>query len=147
MYEAIISTLTTMGWLGIILGILVLVNTICGTMVNLNNGEAFSFKKMFKGIFKSAVFYGSAALTSIAFTMLPFINEMITTGFGVALISTELLNTLSSIAVLGVVVATVVHLGKKALEGILNLANMAIGEKEVITWEVDDVVEEDKEEE
>ena len=136
MYEAIISTLTTMGWLGIILGILVLVNTICGTMVNLNNGEAFSFKKMFKGIFKSAVFYGSAALTSVAFTMLPFINEMITTAFGVILLPNEILSTLSGVGVLGTVISTIIMLGKKAIKNILQLANMAAGTTEEITWEV-----------
>lgn len=144
MLEAVLSTLATMGWLGIILGILVIVNTICGTVVNINNGEAFSWKKMFKGIFKALIFYGSAALTSVAFTMLPFINEMITTGFGVALISTDLLNMLSSVAVLGVVIAAVVFLGKKALQGVVNLANMCVGEKEVITWEVEDIVDEEE---
>lgn len=135
MLEAIISTLGIMGWLGVILGILVIVNTVCGTVRNISNGESFSWKKMLKGIAKAAIFYGSAVCTSVAFTMLPYINEMIVNSFGVILLSTELLNTLSSVAVLAVVVSTVVVQAKKAIEGIVQLANLSIGE-EKITWEV-----------
>lgn len=136
MLEAILSTLKIMGWLGAILGILVIVNTICGTMVNLNNGQAFSWRKMGKGLLKALIFYVGAGLTGVAFTMLPFINEMITDTFGVMLVSKELLNTLSSVAVLTVVVATVIIQAKKALEGIVELSNMS--SKEIITWEVVD---------
>ena len=70
-------------------------------------------KKMLKGLAKAAIFYGSAICTSVAFTMLPYINEMIVNSFGVILLSTELLNTLSSVAVLGIVVSTVVVQAKK----------------------------------
>lgn len=42
MLEAIISTMRTMGWLGIVLGMLVLVNTTCGTIHNMSKGEEFS---------------------------------------------------------------------------------------------------------
>ena len=136
MLEAILSTLKIMGWLGVILGILVIVNTICGTMVNLNNGQEFSWKKMGKGLLKALIFYIGASLTGIAFTMLPYINEMITDVFGTMLISKDLLNTLSSVAVLTVVVATVIIQAKKALEGIVELSNMS--SKEIITWEVVD---------
>lgn len=135
MLEAIMSTLGIMGWLGVILGILVMVNTVCGTVRNISNGESFSWKKMFKGIGKAAIFYGSAVCTSVAFTMLPYINEMIVNSFGVILLSTELLNTLSSVAVLAVVVSTVVVQAKKAIEGIVQLANLSVGSEE-ITWEV-----------
>lgn len=135
MLEAIISTLGIMGWLGVILGILVIVNTVCGTVRNISNGESFSWEKMLKGLAKAAIFYGSAVCTSVAFTMLPYINEMIVNSFGVILLSTELLNTLSSVAVLAVVVSTVVVQAKKAIEGIVQLANLSIGE-EKITWEV-----------
>ena len=48
----------------------------------------------------------------------------------------ELLNTLSSVAVWTVVVATVIVQAKKALEGIVELSNMS--SKEIITWEVID---------
>ena len=129
------STLGIMGWLGVILGILVIVNTVCGTVTNITNGESFSWKKMLKGLAKAAIFYGSAICTSVAFTMLPYINEMIVNSFGVILLSTELLNTLSSVAVLGIVVSTVVVQAKKAIEGIIKLANISVGE-EKITWEV-----------
>ena len=135
MLEAIMSTLGIMGWLGVILGILVIVNTVCGTGTNITNGESFSWKKMLKGLAKAAIFYGSAICTSVAFTMLPYINEMIVNSFGVILLSTELLNTLSSVAVLGIVVSTVVVQAKKAIEGIIKLANISVGE-EKITWEV-----------
>ena len=135
MLEAIMSTLGIMGWLGVILGILVIVNTVCGTVTNITNGESFSWKKMLKGLAKAAIFYGSAICTSVAFTMLPYINEMIVNSFGVILLSTELLNTLSSVAVLGIVVSTVVVQAKKAIECIIKIANISVGE-EKITWEV-----------
>lgn len=138
MLEAILSTLSIMGWLGVILGILVIVNTICGTIYNICSGkENFKWKKLFKGLGKAVIFYISAAFLSIAFTMLPFINEMITNAFGTVLISTELLNTLSSVGVLGVVASVIVIQAKKAIQGITNLANMS-ADTEVITWKVEE---------
>lgn len=138
MLEAILSTLSIMGWLGVILGILVIVNTICGTIYNICSGkENFKWKKLFKGLGKAGIFYISAAFLSIAFTMLPFINEMITDAFGTVLISTELLNTLSSVGVLGVVASVIVIQAKKAIQGITNLANMS-ADTEVITWKVEE---------
>ena len=138
MLEAILSTLSIMGWLGVILGILVIVNTICGTIYNICSGkENFKWKKLFKGLGKAGVFYISAAFLSVAFTMLPFINEMITDAFGTVLISTELLNTLSSVGVLGVVASVIVIQAKKAIQGITSLANMS-SDTEVITWKVEE---------
>ena len=137
MKDAIILTLQAMGWLGIVLGILVVVNTICGTLYNITTGqESFSWKKLFKGLGKALIFYISAALLSIAFTMLPFINEMITNTFGTKLLTEELLTTLSGVGVLGVVVSTIVVQGKKAIVGILQLANISANTEE-ITWEVE----------
>lgn len=138
MLEAIMSTLTIIGWLGLILGILASVNIVTGTLLNVwNKKESFSIKKMFKGIGKVAIFYVSAALISIAFTMLPFINEMITNAFGTVLVSNESLGTLSGVGVLGVVVSTIVVQGKKAISGIIGLANIS-SEVEEITWKVED---------
>ncbi len=137
MKDAIILTLQAMGWLGIVLGILVVVNTICGTLYNITTGqESFSWKKLFKGLGKALIFYISAALLSIAFTMLPFINEMITNTFGTKLLTEELLTTLSGVGVLGVVISTIVVQGKKAIVGILQLANISANTEE-ITWEVE----------
>lgn len=139
MLEAILTTLSIMGWLGIVLGLIVIVNTICGTVFNIASGkEGFSWKRLFAGIGKSGVFYISAALMSIAFTMLPFINEMITSAFGVILLPNDILNTLSGVGVLGVVVSAIVMLGKKAIKNILQLAGMATDTTEEITWEVID---------
>lgn len=138
MLEAIMSTLKTMGWLGVVLGMLVIVNTVCGVIHNTSKGEAFSWAKLFKGLGKAAIFYVSSALTGVAFTMLPFINDMITNSFGVILLSPEILNTLSSVAVLGIVVATVVVQAKKAIKGIVELANVSVTKDEIITWEVKD---------
>jgi hypothetical protein len=139
MLEAILTTLSIMGWLGIVLGLIVIVNTICGTVFNIASGkEGFSWKRLFAGIGKSGVFYISASLMSIAFTMLPFINEMITTAFGVILLPNEILSTLSGVGVLGVVISTIVMLGKKAIKNILQLAGMATDTTEEITWEVID---------
>lgn len=138
MLEAILSTLTTMGWLGIILVILVVVNTVCGTIYNIcSKKETFCWKKLFKGLAKAGIFYISAALLSIALTMLPFINEMITNSFGVMLISSEVLNLLSGVGVLGVVVSVVIVQAKKAVQGVTNLANMS-SDVETITWKVEE---------
>ena len=138
MLEAILSTLSIMGWLGIILGILVVVNTVCGTVFNISEKkESFSWKRLFGGLGKSAVFYIAASLVSVAFTMLPYINEMITNAFGTILLSNELLNTLSSIGVLGVVISAIVVQGKKAITNTVQLANMS-GDTEEITWTVEE---------
>lgn len=131
-------TLKIMGWLGIVLGILVGVNIVTGTIVNIWSGkETFSWKKMLKGISKSVIFYFSAVAIGVAFTMLPFINEMITSAFGIMLLSNEMLNTLSSVGVLGVVVSTIVVQGKKAIAGVVNLANIS-SDSEEITWKVEE---------
>ena len=103
----------------------------------MHNGESFSWKKLLKGLLKAAIFCASSAATAVAFTMLPYINEMITDGFGVMLLSTELLNTLSSVAVLSIVVAVVVMQGKKAINGITQLSKVSLP-KEEITWEVEE---------
>lgn len=138
MLEAIMLTLKIMGWLGIVLGILVGVNIVTGTIVNIWSGkEIFSWKKMLKGISKSVIFYFSAVAIGVAFTMLPFINEMITSAFGIMLLSNEMLNTLSSVGVLGVVVSTIVVQGKKAIAGVVNLANIS-SDSEEITWKVEE---------
>ena len=147
MLEAIISTAKTMGWLGIVLGMLVIVNTVCGTIHNLSKGEEFSWGKLLKGLGKAIIFYASSALTAITFTMLPFINDMITNSFGVVLLSPDTLNLLSSVAVLGIVIATVVVQGKKALQGIVELANTSITKDEIITWEVKEPEEDYEQEE
>lgn len=145
MLEAILTTLGIMGWLGIVMALIVVVNTICGTVFNIASGkETFSWKRLLGGIGKSGVFYISAALMSIAFTMLPFINEMITTAFGVILLPNEILSTLSGVGVLGVVISTIVMLGKKAIKNILQLAGMATDTTEEITWEVIDPEEEEE---
>ena len=137
MLEAILSTLKIIGWLGIVLAILSIVNIVTGTLVNLwKNHEDFNTKKMFKGILKVLVFFVSSAAIAIAFTILPFINNMITETFNVVLLSNELLNTLSSVGVLGVVVSAVVVQGKKAIQGILDLSKISGNNSEEITWEV-----------
>ena len=138
MLEAILSTLTIMGWLGIVLALLVMVNTICGTVFNIvAKKESFSWKRLIKGISQAVIFYVSAVLTSVAFTMLPYINTMIASSFGVVLLTDELLTTLSSIGVLAVVVSSIVVQGKKAIANTIQLANMS-GETEEITWKVEE---------
>ncbi len=92
---------------------------------------------MVKEIAKALAFYICSVFIAVAFTMLPFINEIITNAFGVILLSSELLNILSSVAVLGVVTAAIVVQGKKAIQGVVDLANISL-DTEVITWEVKD---------
>ena len=149
MLEAIMEILRIMSWLGVVLGIIATVNLICGTIYNINDGQTFSWKKFFKGILKVVIFYISAVFVSVAFTMLPYINTMITDAFGVVLLSSELLNTLSSVAVLGIVVASVVTQAKKAFANVSKLSTMS-SDVEVITWDViepeeDEMKEEEKE--
>lgn len=144
MLDTILNTLRIMGWLGIIFAILVITNTVAGTISNIwAKQEDFSWKRMFNGILKALVFYITAIFISVAFAMLPFINEMIVNSFGTMLISTETLTTLSSIGVLGVVVAAIIVQGKKAIENIVKLANTS-SNTEVITWDVE-IPEEDQE--
>lgn len=126
MIEVILNTLTIMGWLGIVLGILAIVNITTQTLVNIwNNKEKFDWKKMIKGIVKILVFFISATFVSIAFTILPFINIMITNSFGTELISNQVLNTFSSVGILGIVISTITIQAKKAIEGVTNLANIS----------------------
>lgn len=137
MLEALVLTLEIMGWLGIVLGILVLINIITATILNVWSGEeTFSWKKMFKGILKSVIFYLSAVALGVAFTILPFINEMITNAFGIMLLSNEMLDTLSSVGVLGVVMTAIVIQGKKAIQSILQFAQISTNSQEEITWTV-----------
>lgn len=139
MWEAILSTLGIMGWLGIVLGILAMTNIVTRTLANVwSKEENFSWEKMLKGIGKVVIFYLSAVAVSIAFTILPFINDMITNAFGVVLLAKDTLTTLSSVAVLSVVVAVVVTQGKKALESVINLSKLSTGNKEEITWDVEE---------
>ena len=125
MLETIIEVLKTMGWLGVILGILTFVNTICGIITNLDRGEKFNLRKLLKGLLKAVMFYLSAVLTSIAFTMLPFINTMITKIFEIELLSSDTLNTLSTIAILGIIVAAIITQGKGAIENVNRLSIMS----------------------
>lgn len=125
MLETIIEVLKIMGWLGVILGILTFVNTICGIITNLDRGEKFNLKKLLKGLLKAVMFYLSAVLTSIAFTMLPFINTMITKIFEIELLSSDTLNTLSTIAILGIIVAAIITQGKGAIENVNKLSTMS----------------------
>ena len=126
MVQMILNTLTIMGWLGVTLGILAIVNIITGTLINIwKNNESFDQKKMIKGIVKVITFFLSSAFVSIAFTILPFISKMITETFKIELISQEVLNTFSSVAVLGIVISTIVIQAKKAIQGITDLAKIS----------------------
>ena len=131
MYEAILSILTIMGWLGITLAILAIVNIVTGTLVNIwKNKEKFDWRKMVKGIVKVVAFFISSAFVAVAFTMLPFINTMITDAFNIELISSEILNTFSSVGVLGIVISTITVQAKKAIQRIADLVNISEEEKE-----------------
>ena len=137
MLEAILSTLSIMGWLGIVLGILVVVNVSTSTIYNVwSSKEKFNWKKMVKGLIKALIFYVSAAALSIAFTILPYINNMISTSFEIELISNEVLEMLSSAGVLGTVVTAIVTQGKRALTGLLKMQEVSTSEE--ITWNVEE---------
>ena len=133
MLETVIETLTIMGWLGIVLIILAFVNILTGTLVNIWSGkEKFNGNKMVQGIIKVLAFYVCAVFVAIAASLLPSINTMITNAFQVQLLTDELLNTFSSISVLGVVISTIVVHAKKAIVGIGELASLSSKENEKV---------------
>lgn len=137
MLDTILSTLTIMGWMGIVLGILVIVNVSTSSIYNVwSSKEKFSWKKMLKGLVKAVVFYISAAALSVAFTILPFINDMISNAFGTELISNDVLEMLSSAGVLGTVVTAIIMQGKRALTGLLKMQEVSTSEE--ITWNVEE---------
>lgn len=139
MLETVLSTLSIMGWLGIVLAILVIVNIVSSAIYNVwSKKESFCWKKMIKGFTKALVFYLGAAALSVAFAMLPFINDMISDVFKTTLIGNETLETLSSVGVLGTVVTAIVTQGKKAITGILKLSEVSTTEAEEITWTVEE---------
>ena len=138
MLEAILSILKIMGWLGVVLGILVTVNITTKTINNVwTSKEMFSWKKMLKGIGKALVFYISAVFICVAFTILPYVNEMITDTFEIMLISSEMLETLSSVGVLGTVISAIVVQGKSAVAGAIALSKVSTNSEE-ITWAVEE---------
>ncbi len=123
MAEAIVNILTTLGWLGIVLIILGAVNITCKAFHNIGSGkENFSWRKLIKGLIKLTLFYTGTAGCSVAFTMLPFINTMIVNNFDVVLFSNDVLETLSTVGVLGIVTSTIIIQGKLALESIVKLS-------------------------
>ena len=133
MLETLMQTLIIMGWLGIVLVILAFVNILTGTLVNIWSGkEEFSGKKMAQGITKVLAFYICAVFVAVAASLLPSINTMITNAFQVQLLTDELLNTFSSIAVLGVVISTIVVHAKKAIGGIGELAALSSGDNKKV---------------
>lgn len=132
MLETVMQTLIIMGWLGIVLIILAFVNIVTGTLVNIWSGkEEFNGRKMAQGIIKVIAFYICAIFVAIAASLLPSINTMITNAFQVQLLTDELLNTFSSIAVLSVVISTIVVHAKKAIFGIKDLAELSANEEKV----------------
>lgn len=146
MYDKILSVLQIMGWLGIVLAILVFVNTICGVIKNMSEGQSFSWSVLLKGLGKSLVFYICSVFIAVSFTMLPFINDMISAQCGMELISGETLDILSSTAVLSVVIAVVVSQGKKALEGIIELMHVKVANTMITgILEEDEDIEENEE--
>lgn len=124
MLSAVTSTMIVMGWLGLVLLCLIIANTLCGTINNVFfKGENFDIKKLLKGLGRSLIFYVSAAFTCVAFSMLPSVNTMVSDLFETTLLSNDLLTSMSSVGVLGVVISTITIQGKKAIDGITKLAN------------------------
>ena len=131
MLEAILQTLKIMGWLGLALGILAIVNILTGILTNVWSGkENFMPSKLIKGIEKVAVFYLCATFVGIVFTMLPYINDMVTVSYGNALLSQEMLDTFSNVGVLGIIISTITVQAKKAISGIMDLSKLSSGNGE-----------------
>lgn len=135
---AILNVLKIMGLLGVVLFLFAAVNTVCSTVYNIAEiKENFSFKKLFKGIGRTALFYVSAVFVAIAFTLLPFINGMTSATFGQDIIDTNTLQALSGLGVLSVCISVAVKQGMKAFEGIKKLGEVK-SEDEEITWTVEE---------
>ncbi len=136
--RALLDILQVMGWMGIILFILSFVNIACSMVYNIAmKKETFSWKRLFSGLGKTGLFYGSAVLIAIAFTILPFVNTMVADMFGQELISGDILQSLSGVGVLGTIIGAIAQQGFKAYEGVKKLAEVK-GDEEIITWEVKD---------
>ena len=131
MWEAVCATLNIVMWIGVILGLLLIVNTMCGIICNLNKGESFSWNKFFQGIGKAVAFYTGIALLSVVSTLLPFINAMVVEVFNIELLSSSVLNTLSTAAIFGIAAAAITVQGKKALKNIFELAKLSLGNLEI----------------
>ena len=132
MWESICATFNIILWIGAVLGLELVANTLCGVMCNVGEGkEDFSWKKLLMGIGKALAFYVCVGLLSIAFTMLPFVNAMVVDVFGVELLSSAVLDTLSTAAIFGIAAAAITVQGKKAIEGIFNLAKLSLGNLEL----------------
>ena len=71
MLEAILSTLSIMGWLGIILAILVVVNTVCGTVFNISEK-----KEEIKKPLKYNNMYRNCRSTFIIFIILGLLSSI-----------------------------------------------------------------------
>lgn len=131
MWEAVCATLNIVMWIGVILGLLLIVNTMGGIICNLNKGESFSWNKFFQGIGKAVAFYAGIALLSVVSTLLPFINAMVVEVFKIELLSSSVLNTLSTAAIFGIAAAAITVQGKKALENLMNLSKISLNTLEI----------------
>lgn len=131
MWEAVCATLNIVMWIGVILGLLLIVNTMCGIICNLNKGESFSWNKFFQGVGKAVAFYAGIALLSVVSTLLPFINAMVVEVFKIELLSSSVLNTLSTAAIFGIAAAAITVQGRKALENLMNLSKISLNTLEI----------------
>lgn len=135
---AILNVLRIMGMIGVVLFLLASVNTVCSTVYNVSGKqEGFSWRRLFKGIGKTALFYVSSIFVAVAFTILPFINGMISTVFGQMMIDTDTLQNLSGIGVLGVCVSVILQQGSKAFEALKKLGELK-SDNEEVTWKVEE---------
>ena len=116
MITTILSTLQIFGWIGLVLFLCSSVNIVGKTYLNIKEGEAFSWKKLFKGIGKVMLQWALSVILALVCSMLPFINIMIAEIYGVALIGDEILSTLSAVSVIGIAINSIIVQSRKALE-------------------------------
>ena len=143
-WTTIEQILSIMVWIGVILGLLTLVNITCKAFHNvLALKQPFSWKKIAKGLGRMALFYISSICVSVAFSVLPYVNALIGQTFGIELVGGEILEQLSTLGVLGVCVNAIIAHGKKAMEGIsvLGRVDEPIKEEEKIEQEREEEIE------
>lgn len=120
-------------WLGLVFLGLVIINTATNTYYNIENKkENFSWKKLLKGFMKSGMFYVGCSMMAMIFNLLPFINGLIISSYGVTLLAPDMLNYFSAATVLGAIMAVVIQQGKKAIQGISKLGQIKIDIQENI---------------
>ena len=121
MIEAISTVIGIMIWIGFASVLCAAVNIGGKIIINIKNGEKFTWGKFFKGIGKVCLLWVASLIVALVCAMLPFINTALVEAYGLMFIGDEILSTISSMAVIGICVNALIVEIKKAIETIKKL--------------------------